>query len=117
MPSVPVYALALLVSLAGTLAIDRRWRLFAFARPWPALLTAGVGVALLTAWDLAFIALGVFHRGDSPYYLGWELAPHLPVEELLFLTLLCESAMVAWCGATRWFVTRDRRDATVGGAR
>lgn len=115
--ALPLYALALLVSLAGTLALDHRWRLFVFARPGPALATIGIGVALLTAWDLAFIRLGVFHRGDSPAYLGWELAPHLPVEELLFLTLLCESAMVAWCGATRWFVARDQRGAPVGGAR
>lgn len=104
----PLYALALLTSIAGTLAIDRRWRLFVFDRPGPAVLVVAIGVVVLTAWDLVGIGLGIFVRGDSPYYLGWELAPHLPVEEVLFLVLLCQSAMVSWCAATRWLGARER---------
>lgn len=96
-----LYLLALLASLAGTLAIDHRWRLFVFDRPRPASLVLAIGVAFFTAWDLLGIGLGLFVRGGGPYLSGVELAPHLPLEELFFLLLLCESAMVAWVAAHR----------------
>ena len=53
------------------------------------------------AWDAVGIATGVFLKGDSPALLGIDLAPHLPLEEIFFLTFLCYLALVVWAGAER----------------
>lgn len=101
-----LYLLALLASIAGTLAIDHRWRLFVFDRPRPALLVLVAGVLFFSVWDLVGIELGVFVKGDGPYLSGIDVAPHFPVEELFFLVLLCLSSMVAWTAAHRWLGAR-----------
>ncbi len=88
------YLAALLVSIAGMLVLDARYRLFLWRSPARAALTLAVGVALLLAADLAAIALGVFRVGDSPLLSGVMLAPHLPVEEPVFLVFLCLITMV-----------------------
>lgn len=83
-----VYLGALLVSLGGLALIDRRLRLAFWAHPRRTALCLGIGVAGFLLWDVA----------------GLLLAPDLPVEEAVFLTLLCYVALLAW----RWF---DRRAA------
>ncbi len=88
------YLAALLVSIAGMLALDARYRLFLWRSPARAALTLAIGVALLLAADLTAIALGVFRVGDSPLLSGVMLAPHLPLEEPLFLVFLCLITMV-----------------------
>ncbi|MFI2754161.1 lycopene cyclase domain-containing protein [Cellulomonas sp. P22] len=94
-----VYLAALLVSLAGLAAIDRTHRL-AFWADWRrTALCLGVGVVGFLLWDGAGLALRIFARGDSPHMTGLLLAPELPVEEAVFLTLLCYVALLAW----RWF--------------
>lgn len=87
------YLAALLVSIAGTAVIDRRWRLFVFRAPARALLVLAIGVAFFLAWDLAGIAAGVFFRGAPELLTGVLLAPELPLEELFFLILLCWTTM------------------------
>jgi lycopene cyclase domain-containing protein len=52
-------------------------------------------------WDLAGLALGIFARGESPHMTGLLLAPELPVEEAVFLTLLSYNALLAWRGLDR----------------
>jgi lycopene cyclase domain-containing protein len=103
------YLAALGVSLGGIALVDRRFRL-AFWYDWRrAALTVGLGVVGFLAWDVAGLVLGIFARGESPWMTGLLLAPDLPVEEAVFLTLLCYVALVLW----RWFerVVRLRRDA------
>ena len=45
-------------------------------------------------WDLVAIELAVYSKGESPAMIGVDVAPHLPVEELFFITFLCYIAGV-----------------------
>jgi lycopene cyclase domain-containing protein len=89
-----LYLACLLVSLAGMVAIDRRWRLFLFAAPRRAAATLACGVVFFLLADVAAILLGFYGRGQSPALSGIEIAPHLPIEEVVFVTFLCHLTMV-----------------------
>lgn len=102
-----VYAAALLVSLGGMVALDRRFRLFLFAAPRRAAVVLVVGVAFFVVWDVIGIATGIFQRGDSAYMSGVLLAPHLPIEEIGFLTLLCYLTMNVYVAAERALAARS----------
>jgi lycopene cyclase domain-containing protein len=102
-----LYLAGLLGSIAGLLVLDRRFRLFVFAAPLRALLVLAIGVAAFLAWDLLGIGAGVFFEGNRDLLVGMDLAPQLPVEELAFLVLLCESTMVA-AGLARRVLDRRR---------
>jgi len=106
------YLGALLVALGGMTLLDLRFRLAFWRRPWATAIALVLGVAFFLAWDLTGIALGVFVRGDSPGMTGLLLAPELPVEELLFLALLC---YVALCAAGAPAAFRARRARAGGG--
>ncbi len=93
------YLGALLLSLAGLAIVDRRYRLVFWADWRRAVWTVGIGVVGFLVWDLLGLGLGIFARGASPHMTGLLLAPELPVEEAVFLTLLCYVALIAW----RWF--------------
>ena len=109
-----VYLGALAVSLGGLAVLDRRFRL-AFWADWRrAALTVGLGVVGFLLWDVAGLVLGIFARGESPWMTGLLLAPDLPVEEAVFLTLLCYNALLVWRGAER--VLAARRARTEGDA-
>jgi lycopene cyclase domain-containing protein len=88
-----VYLGALLVSLAGMAILDWRLRLFFRAAPLRAALVLLAGLAFFLSWDLAGIALGIFHRGQAGIMTGVLLAPELPLEEAVFLAFLCYLAM------------------------
>ncbi|MFB8387110.1 lycopene cyclase domain-containing protein [Microbacterium sp. NPDC055910] len=109
-----LYLVAILVSAAGIAALDARWRLAAWRTPGRTLAAVAIGTAFFLAWDAAGIALGVFVKGDSPLLLGIDLAPHLPVEEPVFLAFLCYLGLVAYAAADR-FVARRRAAAESGG--
>ncbi|WP_285103866.1 lycopene cyclase domain-containing protein [Promicromonospora sp. MEB111] len=96
-----VYLAVLLVSAAGVLVVDRRFRLFVWDGPGRAAAVLVAGTAFFLAWDLAGIGLGVFLHGAGPYMTGLMLAPELPVEEIVFLAFLCELTMVLVLGAQR----------------
>jgi lycopene cyclase domain-containing protein len=98
------YLGALLLSLGGLALIDRRLRLAFWSHPRRTAVCLAVGVVAFLLWDVAGLLLGIFARGDSPHMTGLLLAPDLPVEEAVFLTLLCYVALLAW----RWF---DRQSA------
>ena len=105
-----VYLAAILASAVGVLLIDRRWRLAAWAAPGRTLAAVGIGTAFFLAWDAVGIATGVFVKGSSPLLLGIDLAPHLPLEEPVFLAFLSYLALVVWTGAQR-VLERRRADA------
>ncbi|AZZ56258.1 lycopene cyclase domain-containing protein [Rathayibacter iranicus] len=88
-----LYLLALAVSITGMVVLDRRFRLFFWADARRAAIVLPAGVAFFLVWDLVGIGLGVFFRGETSYMTGILLAPELPVEEVLFLTLLCYLTM------------------------
>jgi len=101
------YLAAILLSAAGIAVLDARWKLAAWHRPWPSLVAVAVGTAFFLVWDAVGIATGVFVKGDSPLYVGIDLAPQLPLEEPLFLAFLSYFALVSWAGAERLLRRRD----------
>jgi lycopene cyclase domain-containing protein len=72
-----------------------------------------VGVIFFLIWDLFGIANGIFFRGETVGLTGLLLAPELPIEEVLFLTLLCYSTLEVFIGLGRFVHgRRDRKDET-----
>lgn len=96
-----IYLGALLVSLAGMVVLDLRFRLFFAAGPVRAAIVMAVGIAFFLVWDLVGIGLGVFFRGNPELLTGVQLAPELPLEELFFLALLCYTTMNLFAVLTR----------------
>lgn len=96
-----LYLGALLVSIAGVVAIDARLRLALTVAPARTVLLVAVGTIFFLVWDVVGIATGVFLRGDSPALLGIDLAPHLPLEEPVFLAFLSYLAVVVHAFALR----------------
>lgn len=111
-----LYLAALLVSIAGLVVLDLRWRLFLGAAPLRAAVVLVVGVAGFLAWDAAGVGMGIFFEGRQHLLVGVDLAPQIPIEELCFLVLLCLSAMEAFTLAER-FVHRRSRPAGRGTVR
>lgn len=105
------YLGALVVSLGGLAVLDRRFRLAFWADPARTAITLVVGVLFFLAWDVAGLALGIFARGDSPHMTGLQLAPELPVEEAVFLTLLCYNTLLVWRFLDLRLRGRDGREA------
>lgn len=92
------YALCLLASWAGVLALDLRWRL-AFAHRSArgrrvCFAVAAIGTAFFLVWDLMAIDAGFYGRGDSPALLGVWVVDHLPLEEVVFVAFLCHVTLV-----------------------
>lgn len=112
------YLLCLLLAGVGVALLDRRWRLAAWRDVSGSrrctLALVGVGSALLLAWDVAAIALGFYGRGESDALLGVWLAPHLPLEEVVFVAFLSYTTLVVAGGADR--VLRVRTSRGVDGA-
>ncbi|PZU49617.1 MAG: lycopene cyclase domain-containing protein [Microbacterium sp.] len=96
-----LYLLALLMSAAGILTLDWRYRLAYWAAPLRTAVAVVIGTVFFVAWDAACIAAGVFVRGDSPLLLGIDLFPHLPLEEPVFLAFLCHLALVVHAAILR----------------
>lgn len=114
------YLLVLLVSIAGVVTLDARFRLALWARPavktervrtrtFGAIL---IGTVFFVAWDAVGITTGVFVKGDSSYLLGIDLAPHLPLEEPVFLAFLSYLALVVHSAVRRIGPRVRRRPAS-----
>ena len=88
-----LYLGALLVSLAGMVVLDLRFRLFFAVAPARAAIVLALGIAFFVVWDLAGIGAGIFFRGNPGLLTGVQVAPELPLEELFFLALLCYLTM------------------------
>jgi lycopene cyclase domain-containing protein len=88
-----VYLGALLVSLAGMIVLDLRFRLFFAVSPMRAAIVLVAGIAFFLAWDVAGIGAGIFFRGNPGLLTGALIAPELPLEEVFFLALLCYLTM------------------------
>lgn len=104
-----LYLVTLVVSFAGVAALDRRFRLAAWASPGRTIAATAIGTAFFLVWDAVGIATGVFVKGASSLLLGIDLAPHLPVEEPVFLAFLCYLSLVAWAAGRRIIARRARR--------
>ncbi|QIK84233.1 lycopene cyclase domain-containing protein [Sanguibacter sp. HDW7] len=113
------YLAALLVSGAGVLAIDLRWRLLLGARSEAVgplgsglrvVAVVVLGALLLLAWDVVAIRAGFYGRGGGDALLGVEVAPHLPLEELVFVVFLPYVTLVVAAACLRVQERRRRRD-------
>ena len=91
-----IYLGAILFSLAGMIAIDLKFGLALRTAPGRTALAVGVGTAFFLAWDAVGIVTGIFVKGESPLFVGIDLAPHLPLEEVFFLLFLSYLAVVLW---------------------
>lgn len=89
-----LYAAALAVPLVCMGLLDRRFGLVLWRDLRRGVVVLLVGVVFFLLWDLAAIAAGFYHRGESEAMTGLLLAPELPVEELLFITFLCYTTLV-----------------------
>ena len=84
-----LYICILAFSLFGMALLDYKKRLFLFSHPKRAVLILFCAVVFFLLWDIAGIALNVFFTNQQ-YVSGVHLfTPDLPIEELLFLTLVC----------------------------
>lgn len=92
------YGAALLGAIGCMALLDARFRLVLWSRPGAAARRVGLvlvaGIVLFLLWDLAAIALGFYHRGESEAMTGIMLGPELPLEELGFITFLCYLTLV-----------------------
>jgi len=86
----------LLFSLLGCALIDYRYKLGFWLSVRASAFAIVIPVVFLLTWDFAGIALGIFFRGESHQLTGLLLAPELPVEEPIFLTLLCYSTLIVF---------------------
>lgn len=90
------YILALVISIGCLSLIDRKYSLAFFYDMRRTLLVMAISVGVFVLWDIAGIALGIFYQGSSPYALDFVLFPEFPIEELLFLFLLCYVSLLAY---------------------
>lgn len=91
-----VYLAALMIGLLGLLCLDWRLKLAWFADWRRCAKVLAVAVAFFALWDAAGIIAGIFIEGSNRYRTGLMAAPHLPIEEPIFLLLLSYSALVVW---------------------
>ncbi|MEN0130174.1 MAG: lycopene cyclase domain-containing protein [Brevundimonas sp.] len=83
-----------LLALAGVVAVDARMRLFMWADARRATVVLAVGIVFFLVWDAIAIHAGFYGRGFGSSMLGVELAPHLPVEEVVFVAFLSYVTML-----------------------
>ena len=96
-----LYLGLLLSSLAGMVLCDYRWKLALFDDARRTVLVVSLSVAFFVSWDISGVANGVFFKGESDLLIGWDIATEVPIEEVLFLTLLTHLALVAFRLADR----------------
>jgi lycopene cyclase domain-containing protein len=96
-----LYLLALLISLAGMVVLDRRFTLFFWQDARRAGIVLAAGVLFFLVWDLFGVGLGIFFRGETDFMTGLLVAPEVPLEEVFFLTLLCYLTMNIYGALTR----------------
>jgi lycopene cyclase domain-containing protein len=82
------YLLILLVSIAGMITLDWKFKLAFFRELKVSVVSLVLGVAMFTAWDDMGIHFGIFFRGNGQWMTGLQLFPEYPIEEFFFLILL-----------------------------
>lgn len=94
-----LYLALLLISLAGLVTLDFRFKLAFAKNPKAASIAIGAPYLLFVIWDFTGIASGIFFKGKSDLLTGLMIAKDFPVEELFFLALLCYSTLIV----ATWF--------------
>lgn len=96
------YLIALIISIGCLLLIDSRAKLAFFLSPKRTAATLLVGVSLFLIWDLVGVTIGIFFEGNSGLLLGLNIYPQVPIEEPVFLFLLCYTILLGYLGASRF---------------
>lgn len=91
-----MYLGALLFSLSGLVFADWRHRLALFIYPKKTVMVIIISVVFFLIWDAVGIMRGIFFTGPAEITTEIMLAPELPLEEPVFLILLCYSALILW---------------------
>jgi lycopene cyclase domain-containing protein len=95
------YLGALVLGIGCMIALDWRFRLFFWHHARGAWIVTAVSIAVLLIADVAGIVMGLFLRGSSDFATGVEIAPHMPLEEPVFLAFLVLNTAVLYTGAVR----------------
>lgn len=88
------YLLTLLAVIGCMALLDHRFGLVFWADARRGLLTIALGTVVFLLWDVAAIAAGFYHKGDSSAMTGIMFGPELPLEELVFIVFLCYLTLV-----------------------
>lgn len=99
------YLFALVLSILGLVAIDRKKNLALFIYPLPTIVSVSIAVVVFLIWDIIGIAQGIFFRGNTTFLSGLLLGPELPIEELFFLILLSYNTLLAY----QFFARRGKK--------
>lgn len=95
------YLLILVLGLIGMGLVDYKFKLAFWGDLRRSAAAVGIGVLAFLAWDIAGIGLGIFFIGQTSWLTGVLLAPQVPLEEPVFLLLLCYSALMGYLGFER----------------
>lgn len=91
-----VYLSCLLAAAGSLVLLDLRYKLAFWRSPRRAAALVGAGLLYFLAWDICGIRAKIFYIGNGHVLTGLHLLPNLPVEELIFLTLLMYQAILLW---------------------
>lgn len=92
------YLLVLVFSLIGLGLADWRWRLVIFDNPKAAIVTIVLLVGFFLAWDIVGLGLNIFSTNQNYVSGAYIATPNLPIEEVLFLTLLNYVVLICYQG-------------------
>lgn len=107
-----VYLTSLSLGIACMLLLDFRYKLFFWHDFRSAAIVTVVGVAVMLAWDVAGILLGIFIRGEGEIATGLLFAPEMPIEEPIFLIFLVLCTMILYTGIARIAELRRERKSS-----
>lgn len=96
-----VYPVSLLFSIACMAWIDRTHQLAFWQNARQSFFTITTAVVYFVAWDVSGIKLSIFYSANSIYRSGVMLGQSFPIEELLFLFLLCYTILLFWAHRSR----------------
>jgi lycopene cyclase domain-containing protein len=100
------YLAIVLISLLGLYLLDRTHRLAFTVDAKRSFWSMVPAFVVFVIWDIAGIANGIFFRGENTLLTGIQILPEFPIEELLFLALLCYSTLIAFRWITKILVAK-----------
>lgn len=95
------YLLSILISLACLVAVDLKWSLALKKNLKATLGTVFLAVGLFLIWDVMGVSLNIFFEGQSRFATGFMISPHIPIEEIFFLTLLSYITLLLYRGFSK----------------
>ncbi len=88
-----VYFLLLACTIACLSAIDYRFKLAYFMDSRRTIKTLATAIAVFVVWDVLGILRDIFYIGDPDRVIGLRIG-QFPIEEILFLAVLCYNCLL-----------------------